>query len=89
MNPKAETISEALGITEERRVSVTKQVGKICKDEIEEDSEEGAAGIIAKVYNAFDDDAEKAFALYILEHAENEVMIHSLFQLPESVGEEA
>lgn len=85
-NPTAETLTEALGLTDDQRVNVQKTTAKICKEEKENGGTH--SGTIARVWNEFETEAECMYALYILEHTEEHVAIQSLFSLPEVVGKE-
>jgi hypothetical protein len=82
-----ETISGALGISDKRRAAIQKQIETICKEEQESDEGDHSTAI-KRVWDAFEDPQECAFAMYILIHEENEVAMHSFFKLPENVGEE-
>lgn len=79
-----ELLSEALGISPERRAEIQKKIEEVCKEENEKDTFSHSA-IIARVWNEFEVPGECAYGLYILQHAEESVSIHSLFKLPESV----
>lgn len=89
INPKVEdgTIPSGLGISPERRVAMQKTITGICKEEQESD-EGNHLTTIKRVWDSFEDPQELAFAMYILNHEEDGVAIHSLFSLPENVGEE-
>jgi len=78
----APTIWEALGLTEDRKNAVLTKVNNIIKSELVEKP----ADVIMSVWNSFEEPAETAFALYILQGTENEVLIHELFRLPEPVS---
>lgn len=81
------TISEALGITNERRTEMQKTIKRIC-DEENASPEGNHVTVIKRVWDEFENPQECAFAMYILVHEETSVSIHSMFKLPESVEEE-
>lgn len=94
INPGAPSIAEALGITPERRTEIQKRIDEICKADLETEEEGKPAGamnaakITVAVWNEFEEKAECAYAMLILDNEENRVGIHSLFALPESVTTE-
>jgi len=84
--PGVETVSGSLGISPERRTEMQKVIERICKEE--QDKEDGDhVTTIKRIYDEFENPQECTFALYILDHAEENVGINSLFKLPEVVEE--
>jgi hypothetical protein len=87
ITPKQDTISGSLGISPERRIKMQKTIEKICKEEMEKPKGNNST-VIKRVWDEFENPQECAFAMYILTHAEEEVSVHQLFKLPESVEAE-
>lgn len=81
------TISEGLGITDERRSEIQKVMTKII-DEEQNSPDGNHLTSIKRVWDEFENPQECAFAMYVLTHEEENVAIHAMFKLPESVEEE-
>ncbi len=81
------SIPQWLGIPDDRFKEVIKRVQSIVKEEITKGDGNNAKVIVA-IYNEFENPAECAFALYALQHEEEEVLVHETFRLPENVAEE-
>lgn len=87
LTPGKDTISDSLSILPERRAEMQKKITQICKEEM--GKEDGTHdNVIKAVWDEFENPNECAYALYILNHTEEDVYIHELFKLPENVGKE-
>lgn len=84
-NVAGDTVPEGLGISPERLTAVTKRTQQIIKNNISDNKHK--SDIICDVWNEFENPVECAFALYILTHNEEEIMVHELFRLPQEVAD--
>lgn len=75
-NPEVETVYGTLGISKERMTQIETEVDTIIKKELENDGD--AATTIVAVYNAFENRAEVAMALFILNREEDKVILSSM-----------
>lgn len=83
--PGKDTVSEALGISSERLEEVKKQAIEIAKGTIDVENARGDhAKAIVEIWNAFEDPAECAFALFALDYEEHTAFVE---KVEEMVGE--
>jgi hypothetical protein len=84
-NKESKDLFGAFGIPAERKEQIIKRTQEVVKNAISGGKDK--ADTLADVWNEFESPEETACAVFILSSAEEEVMVHELFRLPEAVGE--
>lgn len=86
VNQNGENIAARIGISEDRRLEIQKEVRQLCKDGEGEGKEDNHAEVIVNIWNTYEDEKECAYALYIVNHTTEAVEMNPLFVVPETVA---